>query len=140
MVLKRNYLLGVVIAIIIISGGFYMKLKVKQNQNRENGPVQISKENIGSQDIIIRQTDNGFEPQEITVKKGTRVVFVNDTSSYNWPASNLHPTHGIYPEFDPLQPIDSGKAWAFVFDKVGEWGYHDHLRPNRRGIVKVTEN
>ena len=65
-------------------------------------------------------------------------MFVNETkSSFVWPASDLHPTHSLYSEFDPGEPFESGKAWAFTFDKPGQWGYHDHLKPNHRGVVTV---
>lgn len=87
--------------------------------------------------FIVRVTDQGFVPQSVTIKKGSRVEFVNETQFETWPASDLHPTHGIYPEFDPREPVPVGQKWAFTFKNSGEWRYHDHLKPNRRGIVRV---
>ncbi|HEV8601132.1 MAG TPA: hypothetical protein VGQ87_00855 [Patescibacteria group bacterium] len=141
----KNYKFVVLGLVIVVLGlAILNKDKFKRQENSENtnetSGFFISKSDIKPDDTVVSENDkDGFVPAEITVKKGRRVVFVNDTTTYNWPASNLHPTHEIYPEFDPKQPIDSGKAWAFVFDKVGEWGYHDHLMPNRRGIIKVTQ-
>jgi plastocyanin len=85
-------------------------------------------------------TTDGFSPADVTIKSGEAVKFVNATTNgYFWPASNLHPTHELYPEFDPREPIAPGDSWTFVFKRVGEWGYHDHLKANKRGTVKVTE-
>lgn len=81
--------------------------------------------------------EDSFQPESLAVQKCTQVIFRNQDKVSRWPASNLHPTHGIYPEFDPLQPVEVGKDWSFVFDKVGSWRYHDHLAPSMRGTVTV---
>ena len=87
--------------------------------------------------VVIK--DGGFAPASITVKRGDTVVFQNQDSQAHWPASDLHPTHGIYPEFDPQTSIEPNKSWSFTFDKVGKWKYHDHLFPSVHGMVTVTE-
>ena len=81
----------------------------------------------------------GFEPSTLTVEKGTTVIFRNDEIRDRWPASDPHATHDIYPEFDPKVPIKSAEQWYFIFDKVGEWKFHDHLYPEFQGIIKVVE-
>lgn len=81
----------------------------------------------------------GFEPSTLTVEKGTKVIFRNDEIKDRWPASDPHPAHSIYPEFDPKVPIKSADQWLFVFDKVGEWNFHDHLYPEFKGTIKVVE-
>jgi plastocyanin len=73
------------------------------------------------------------------VKKGTKVTFVNNSTSAFQPASAPHPAHTDYPEFDPKRAIAAGASWEFTFDKVGTWRYHDHLNPTRFGTVIVTE-
>ena len=87
--------------------------------------------------VTVTITDSGFEPETIKIEKGTEVVFKNSGSQPHWPASNLHPTHGIYPEFDPQKAIDPGETWPFVFKKKGPWRYHDHLYPQMTGSVEV---
>lgn len=91
----------------------------------------------GTETVNIRITDQGFVPESISMKRGSRIEFVNETKLETWPASDLHPTHGVYPEFDPQEPISPGSSWTFTFKKTGEWRYHDHLKPNRRGTIKV---
>ena len=88
---------------------------------------------------VITLTGTGFEPQELTIKKGQRVVFRTTRNMSFWPASNLHPTHSLYSEFDPKHSIDKDDTWSFIFNKVGEWRYHDHLRPNFTGRIVVTD-
>lgn len=88
---------------------------------------------------IIRMTEEGFEPRDLTVKKNLVIRFINETDEERWPASNLHPTHGIYPEFDPLEPIKPGESWDFEPDKVGKWKFHDHIYPQMRGSLTVEK-
>ncbi|MBX4186960.1 MAG: cupredoxin domain-containing protein [Candidatus Doudnabacteria bacterium] len=88
---------------------------------------------------VITYTSTGFSPATVTIKKGTTVNFVNNSSGNVWPASDPHPSHTDYPGFDPRQAIPAGQSWAFTFDKVGTWGYHNHLNPAKRGSITVTE-
>lgn len=88
-------------------------------------------------DVTVTRTATGFEPQTVTVHVGQAVVFKNDSPAPIWPASDFHPTHTLYPEFDPKGPVAPGASWRFVFGKVGTWTYHDHLSELTRGTVIV---
>lgn len=89
--------------------------------------------------VVIEITDAGYTPAAVTVRRGQSVAFVNTGANDHWPASNIHPTHSIYPEFDPRSPVRPGKTWAFRFDTVGVWRYHDHLYPDLAGVVTAEE-
>src|SRR3989344_6167964 len=91
----------------------------------------------GAMTIIL--TQNGFDPDVITIKKGTTITFKTTTDLSFWPASNLHPDHTIYSAFDPKHPIRPDESWSFVFEKVGTWGFHDHLRSYFVGKIQVLE-
>lgn len=92
-----------------------------------------------SETHIIKMTPNGFEPQTATVDQNSTVLFVNEDKVDHWPASNIHPTHDIYPEFDPQKPIPPGNSWSFKPKKVGTHKYHDHLLPHKRGTLTVVQ-
>ena len=86
---------------------------------------------------IVTKTDKGFSPAVLRVQKGQKVTFLNKSGRPIWPASDLHPSHGVYPEFDPKGPIQNEQSWDFVFDKIGSWKYHDHLAPYMTGVIEV---
>lgn len=88
--------------------------------------------------FIVHMNEDGFYPSELTVPKGDTVIFENTDTRDRWPASNIHPTHGIYPEFDPKEAISPGEEWQFKFTKTGSWKYHDHLNPKITGTVAVN--
>lgn len=87
----------------------------------------------------IQLTETGFSPQTITIAKGDTVIFTTARNKPFWPASDLHPTHEIYPAFDPKQPIAADASWSFQFNNAGAWKYHDHLDPYFRGIIEVAD-
>ncbi len=92
-----------------------------------------------SQLQIVEMTADGFVPAETTIDKNSTVVFINKDNKTHWPASDVHPTHEIYPQFDPKRDIEPGKSWSFKFTKVGKWRIHDHLFPHFRGQITVLE-
>lgn len=129
-----KYFVAIVMLLAIGFGFFFLT-----SNSPKAEPVGIkffSPAEILPSDVVVKIKDN-FEPSEITVKEGTRVVFVNETEKFSWPASDPHPIHTDYPEFDPLEPLASGEAWAAIFELKGTWKYHDHLSPRLRGVVIV---
>jgi plastocyanin len=91
-------------------------------------------------ELIIRMTENGFEPRELTVTAGDEVLFINNDERDRWPASNFHPTHTLYPEFDTKDHVKPGESWKFTFNEPGTWRMHDHLIPHFTGTIVVLED
>ncbi|MBI5620123.1 hypothetical protein HY950_04130 [Candidatus Gottesmanbacteria bacterium] len=89
--------------------------------------------------MTVTYTDSGFVPNSVTVKKGTTVKFINESSGEMWVASALHPTHQLLPGFDQLKSVSKGGTYGYVFEKVGTWKYHNHVAAADTGVVVVTE-
>ncbi|MAG47110.1 hypothetical protein CL617_00770 [archaeon] len=96
---------------------------------------------------IIEFSDGKYKPSTLTIKKGETVIFLNNDISSTWPASNIHPTHGQYPEeggcigsnFDACKPLKTGENYSFTFTEVGSWKFHDHVKPSAKGSIIVEE-
>ncbi len=88
-------------------------------------------------DIVLKE--DGFEPRDIRVTRGTVVTFTTTRPNKFWPASNAHPSHDVYPQFDPQKVLSPEESWSFTFDVVGVWGYHDHVRSYFTGVIYVDE-
>ncbi len=91
------------------------------------------------QQVSVVLTEQGFEPAYIRVHKGVVVTFSTTRSNQFWPASNPHPSHEIYDLFDPRRPLNSDESWTITLDRVGTWGYHDHIRSYYTGEIYVEE-
>lgn len=87
--------------------------------------------------FTIEYRDGKFNPDRLEIPPGATVTFANLGGKPVWPASNIHPTHQILPEFDPKQPIEAGASWAFKFDKPGTWRFHNHLLSSEGGVISV---
>ena len=145
-----NKIWYVVILIVIVIAGilfFYQR-------GAENGPAgapQVTEPVTPPPGTIVgavvEYTDAGFSPADIQIKKGETVTFLNKSSKEVWPASAVHPTHGVYPEaggcigskFDACKGLVQGESWPFAFNVVGQWQYHNHLNPSDKGSVTVVE-
>ncbi len=127
--MKFKYpLLFVLLPVIAISFFFLLEHYINKSTCSTN-----------KESVTIFVKDGSFDPATTTIKQCTDVIFQNVGPNSHWPASDLHPTHLIYPEFDPQQPVASGQSWNFVFDRIGKWRCHDHLHPQVRCIIEVTE-
>ncbi len=107
----------------------------------------VAKEQIKPVDIIYTD-ENGFTPDYISVKLGTTVRFLNQSSGDMWVGADDHPSHTQYSgttlrEHCPdttgtnFDQCGTGKEYSFTFKKAGTWGYHDHKSPRMRGIIIV---
>jgi plastocyanin len=131
---SKFLVLGVaVIAVCAAAGWWFMTA-----QNTAPSTPNATQAELGEPAVTIVRTAEGYEPKEVSIKKGDIVMWVNESGEFHWPASDLHPTHGVYPEFDPLRPIAVDETWKFKFDKEGVWKYHDHIRANKTGTITVT--
>lgn len=97
-------------------------------------------------------TPDGFVPKEVEIDVGTEVVFENSDTRKRWPATNIHPTHTVYPNsdvlkcgtdeepelFDACRGLESGETFSFTFNEPGRWRYHDHLHPQLTGSITVV--
>lgn len=100
----------------------------------------------------IMYTDNGFAPNSITIKKGTKVTFVNQSQLKMWIGSDNHPDHTGYsgtdksvhcPDttgtaFDQCASVNTGGSYSFTFNKTGTWGYHNHAAREDEGTIIVV--
>lgn len=102
--------------------------------------VPSGEEDIHSPDVMVHEISyhgSGFSPSSLTIKQGDIVVFKNNSAGKFWPASDDHPTHTIYPEFDADSAMDAGARFEFKFVKAGVWSFHDHLNPSAEGTIRV---
>ena len=137
-------IVGIIMVIMAAAIGSYAYLNrdtVPQtgNNNERGTKDRVANDAPTEKTSLIEMNETSFSPNAITISIDTKVIFKNIGNRPIWPASNIHPTHGIYPEFDPQRPIPPGESWSFVFTKAGIWRMHDHLAPSILGTITVTE-
>lgn len=89
---------------------------------------RLGSSSAGTASVVITYTDTGgFQPSSVIIKRGATVIFRNESGWAFWPASNDHPTHLLYPEFDAKEEYGPGRSYSFTFLKVGTWPFHNHV-------------
>lgn len=134
---EKNIFIGILI-VALIAIGLFVYRTAYQGRGASTRAVPTTATSV-SNGSTVRYTDSGFEPQALTVTKGETVVFINASNGGAWVASNPHPAHTDYPGFDSLQPTAPGSSYSFTFDRIGTWGYHNHINPRHYGSITVTE-
>lgn len=82
----------------------------------------------------------GLSQNNLTIKVGDTIKFLNKDSVLHWPASDPHPNHTLCPGFDSLHGLKQNESFSFVFDKKMVCSFHDHLHSrdnNFSGVITV---
>ena len=108
----------------------------EEAMEEETGEEVMEEDGEDADAARVSVTEAGFEPQTVTVKAGTKVVWKNDTQATANVSSASNPTHLVYPPLN-LGNFEPGEKVKLVFEETGEYKYHDHLSPTKFGTVVV---
>lgn len=153
----KNTLIGLAVIIVIVGGMYLYRVNTADaplerapaaGNNGDAGPsADTSMPSRGP--VVVTYTEGGYSPASVTLIKGQTVRFMNGAGAETWPASAIHPTHGVYPEksaancrgssFDACRGLKKGESWDFTFNQVGTWRFHDHLHAQHTGTIVVEE-
>ena len=141
--MNKNLLVIIIVIIILIGGYLFLSSRSASSPTtttktvQENSQTTTETTDKTNDGALVNYGVDGFSPKTITIKKGTTVTWTNDGSRLMWVASSPHPEHTDYSGFDQLKGVDEGEKYAFTFEKVGQWNYHNHLSPKHFGSVTV---
>ncbi len=151
---KQSKAILIVIAVIVVLAVAGVAVMIFANQSQ--APTTTQNEETGSnsetdanntgadantntvESATITFTNNGFSPATLTVKKGTKVTVVNNSSDEVQFSSDDHPTHREDPEIN-METLAPGESGSFTVTTVGTHGFHDHIDDSKTGTLVVTE-
>ncbi len=144
--MNKTVLTVVIVAVIaVVGGGGYLVYKntKKTNQTSSNSSQQMGNMNdntsstgaatpVATDSVDIK--DFAFSPANITVKKGTKVTWMNKDGA----------SHTVTSDDDSAVKFDSGsmangQTFVMTFDKAGQYSYHCNFHPQMTGSITVTE-
>lgn len=146
---SRNLIIISVIVLAVIVGGWFLmrpkKVVVPPVEVKTQTPVSTQSASPSSASAaamtneeknVITIGDTGFLPQNITIKVGETVTWVNTDTANHTVDSASHPAHTAYPQLN-LGIIKPGTKASLSFPKAGTYKYHDHLNPSLTGTITV---
>jgi plastocyanin len=136
--------LWLIIAIVlVIAAGIWFFAKNRSNPTLEssespNATLTVEEQQEPNAFVNeVKAASNNFNPPTIIVNKGTTVTWTVTSGSVQI-ASDPHPAHTGLVGFESDE-LKAGDTYSFTFDKVGSFGYHNHLNPSAIGTVNVEE-
>lgn len=108
-----------------------------ENESGNMGQETLEKGGL-SERSVVTYTDTGFAPSPLTVKKGTTVVFVNESSAQMLVASASYPTHQVLPSFVQKKAVLKSGMYEYTFEAEGTWKYQNDMSPKDSGSVIVV--
>ena len=137
----NSKLLLIIVALIVVFAAFTLfankntstpsSTKQSDSMKSQQATPVVTQANMIANVIL---GDTGFVPKDITVKPGTRVVWVNKSGKAATVSSDDHPTHSLYP-FLNLGEFANGTTVQVVVEKPGKYSYHNHLNASEVGTI-----
>ncbi len=130
---------GVIVILIIATVVVLSPKSTNQNNNTAGSPSPtkaLPTPNPQMETTNVTVTQDGFEPKEIKIKKGSRVVWTNASGAKVTVNSDVHPTHLLWP-FLNLGAFEDKQSVSVIFEKEGTYTYHNHFKPSQTGTVIV---
>jgi plastocyanin len=121
-------------------------------ENDEDHTHEVGEDEEHPHIISVEMSSSGFSPSSLTINSGDTVTFLAVDDSDRWPATDIHPSHKLYPGsdiqkcfsgedmadiFDSCGIISEGDGYSFTFNEIGIWSYHDHKAPSKKGTIVV---
>ena len=140
----NNKILIIVVAVVVVIGGFFLLNKSNtqmsqpqsQSQSQSQSTTQPAAQGTAMKEATITVTSSGFNPQVLTIKTGTNVIWTNKSGGDVTVNSDVHPTNLLYP-FLNLGVFSDGSSVSVVVKKPGTYTYHNHLNPSQTGTIKA---
>lgn len=106
----------------------YTDALIPRSKSEKNNSTESPKSTVISIDI----KDFKFNPNKLTVKKGTKVTWTNNDSMTHTVTADK----GTGPASTNLS---TGGAYTYTFNEIGTFDYHCNIHPSMKGGVVVTE-
>ncbi len=116
----KKIIVPFLILVVIVFVGYYL-FKGYQNKPTSSAPVVPAKANT----VVIQNFS--FNPETLTVKKGTNVTWTNNDST-------VHQIKSVTFNSDQLT---EGQSFSFTFNSAGSFDYSCAIHPSMQGKIVV---
>jgi plastocyanin len=132
----RRIMPVIIVVVVVVVGA----LIVNAFLNSPKAKVSSDCTKITAQAYTIVYDGSNFSPACVTVPKGTKLTWDNKSSSELQVGTDPHPIHSgdrAISNGEFVFKVEAKSANSEVIDKVGTYGYHDHLNAGATGTLKV---
>lgn len=124
---QRKALLSFIIFVVAIVAVTVISGVIVRNNKAKPAPL-----------ASVRITATGFEPATLSVKKGTKVTWVNTDDTLRQIVANPFPKGGDLPSLKS-EILNDNQTYTYTANTVGSFGYHDQQHPTVNGTIIVKK-
>ena len=132
--------LALVIVIAVTSTAIFLSSKKEPTESSSQSQTQTGGNDNGSlaTDVSIKYDGDSFSLSSDSVVVGGTVIVTNNSEKELNFSSDPHPVHTDNSELN-AGDIAPGESKTFTLNKVGKWGFHNHLNSSQNGELTVKE-
>lgn len=138
--MNKYLIVGVGVLVVLAAAWALLNNNASNKVQVSSSPTPVASPSPEAESETTERTVNltnaGFAPENLKVKVGTKVVWVNKSGAVATISSDPHPTHTLW-TFLNLGKFEDGASLSATFDKAGTYTYHNHLNPSQTGKVVV---
>lgn len=142
--MNKKALIAVVLLVVVVAGAAWWLTRSTTSTNNTNAGTQSTQspqpaaqeDGSSAEQVTITYSDSGYSPQSVTVKSGDTVVIKNESSRSMQFESDPHPAHTNNTELN-AGSVPPGQSMSFMVNRVGTFGYHNHLNASQKGTIVV---
>lgn len=149
--MSKNVLIALAVIVVLAVAGWYVLRPQKMSapqppQAVTTSPTPTTQSPAATEGATMEEkkidkntvqiSSSGFTPQNMTIKVGESVTWINKDDQKHTVNSLPHPTHTDYLKLN-LGVIQPDEQKSLTFTQAGTFKYHDHLNPSLFGSVTV---
>ena len=136
----RVIIISTIVVLIVIAAGFFFFQR--KTGGDESCTVDTAKRvPQGSDTVTITHNDGRFSPDCVLVSSGGKIAWINnDVDKEIQIGANPHPVHNGNKEVSDgsyVLKLGSGEEKTVIMNKIGDFGYHDHINSSTNGTIIV---
>ncbi len=146
--MNTKWVIVAILLVLVLGGGAFLFLNnnksapAETNQtpnesvNQTETQATLEPTEASAKEANVTLTSTGFSPKSLTIDKGTKVIWTNESGQTATVNSDPHPTHTAYPPLN-LGSFSDGEGIELVFNEAGTFSYHNHFDATVRGTIIV---
>ncbi len=89
----------------------------------DRAKVNSFKDMRGQKEVTVKMSQLMFEPMELRISRGTKIIWVNDDEATHYVNTDSHPAHTHIPNLNS-KALNKGDGYSFTFEETGAYPYH----------------
>lgn len=134
--MKKLFSIPLILILLVIIGLVIWQAKTPNSTSNSTSQKKSLKPLPKEETVTLDK--KGFTPAVVTIKVGSAVRWKNVSGDKQTVNSDDYPTNQKHRELN-FGIFNDGSSVVYTFTKPGEYEYHNHLKPEKKGKIIVEK-